>query len=124
MTAVRDNLPRHKWRAMSAQERASSSLDLTPRSALQGFVRFAHASIWEHVVMANRRAGASVEVFLHSWHPELKELLDVLYLPAASVHDAPLPSLHKLKSQSLSLKRALALVRDHARAAQRVAVLR
>ena len=117
------NTPKGRWRRMSKEQRAEAgrSYDLWPDSSLQGFIRFAHASIWRHVVMANRAAGVDMQIFLHSWHPSLRQLLDELYAPEASMHEAavPLSLLYKVRSQHLSMSRGLALCEHAARASNR-----
>mmetsp|Transcript_55549 Transcript_55549/g.92005 ORF Transcript_55549/g.92005 Transcript_55549/m.92005 type:complete len:484 (-) Transcript_55549:178-1629(-) len=109
---VSRNIPKGMLRQMSPLQRAqlAHSYDITPGSTMSGFVRFAHASIWRHVVLANRAAGLMVAVFLHSWHPELTDLLDTLYEAEASRHDVFLPELSPLRSQHLSLARGMQLV--------------
>lgn len=117
------NTPKGRWRRMTREQRAEAgrSYDLWPESSLQGFIRFAHASIWRHVVMANRAAGVDLQIFLHSWHPSLRQLLDELYAPEASMHEAavPLSLLGKVQSQHLSMSRGLALCEHAARASNR-----
>lgn len=71
---------------------------------------FAHASIWQHVVLANRAAGLQLDVYMHSWNPEAADVLDKLYSPVASSHEPPRLELGSLHSQHLSLKRGIALI--------------
>ena len=78
--------------------------------SLLSAARFAHESIWEHVVLANERSGLRVRVYLHSWSPEAGALLSRLYQPQNSLHERPIPGLDKVRSQALSLSRALAMV--------------
>jgi hypothetical protein len=78
--------------------------------ALRAFAGFTHSTLWRHVVLANREAGATVRVVIHSWSPEVGDVLDSLYKPAASAHEPPHPHLDKVASQHLSMSRALALL--------------
>ena len=94
------------WDAASSQLPNASSTSWRQ----QQFARFTHASIWQHVVRANREAGRSLDVYLHSWNPGLGPLLDELYQPRASLHEPVRTQLDKVGSQHLSLKRVLALV--------------
>ena len=79
-------------------------------AAIRAFARFTHSSLWRHVVEANRRAGARVRVVVHSWSPEVGDVLDALYKPAASLHEPVIPTLNKVVSQHLSMQRALKLL--------------
>ena len=83
------------------------------RAARAAYLRFAHASIWRHVVAANRASGLEFPIFLHSWHPELGGLLDELYGPVASAHDEFNASIDKVQSQHRSMARGLALASRH-----------
>ena len=87
-------------------------LERWPHSLRIGFARFASRSILRHVVDPNRARGVRVDVFLHSWHPEIGRDLDALYAPAASQHD-PVQRLNRVASQHLSMKRGLALASMH-----------
>ena len=87
-------------------------LERWPHSLRIGFARFASRSILRHVVDPNRARGVRVDVFLHSWHPEIGRDLDALYAPAASLHD-PVQRLNRVASQHLSMKRGLALASMH-----------
>ena len=78
-------------------------------AAIRAFAAFTHRSLWEHVVLPNRRAGARVRVVMHSWSPEAGDVLDALYEPAASRHEPP-PAIDKVSSQHTSMARALALL--------------
>ena len=93
-----------------SQGLGSASWDIEPDSTLRGFARFVHSSIWERIVVANRRAGLEIDVFLHSWNPEIGPLLDELYQPKRSRHEKTRPGLQKVSSQHLSLKTALQLL--------------
>lgn len=90
----------------SAPYRAASSSN----AALRAFAGFTHSTIWQRAVVANRQAGATVRVVIHSWSPEVGDVLDSLYHPAASVHEPPQPALDKVASQHLSIRKALALL--------------
>ena len=87
-------------------------LERWPHSLRIGFARFASRSILRHVVDPNRARGVRIDVFLHSWHPEIGRDLDALYAPAASQHE-PVQPIHKVASQHLSMKRGLALAATH-----------
>lgn len=87
-------------------------LERWPHSLRIGFARFASRSILRHVVDPNRARGVRVDVFLHSWHPEIGRDLDAMYAPAASQHD-PVQRLNRVASQHLSMKRGLALASMH-----------
>ena len=92
------------------EAKAAAKYELTSRlSALRAFAGFTHNSLWEHVVMANRRAGAEVRIVIHSWSPEAGDVLDALYQPAASRHEPP-PEIDKVASQHTSMARAFALL--------------
>jgi hypothetical protein len=78
-------------------------------SAVRAFAAFTHRSIWQHVVLPSRAAGASVRVVMHSWSPEAADILDRLYQPAASKHEPPLLR-DKVESQHTSMRRALELL--------------
>ena len=98
-------------------------LERWPHSLRIGFARFASKSILRHVVEPNRARGVRVDVFLHSWHPEIGQDLDALYAPAASQHE-PVQPIHKVASQHLSMKRALALAAAHPKPHELVMVSR
>jgi hypothetical protein len=87
-------------------------LERWPHSLRTGFARFASHSILRNIVEPNRRAGTRVDIFLHSWHPDLGAELDAMYAPAASRHD-PVQNIHRVASQHLSMKRGLALAAAH-----------
>ena len=73
----------------------------------------AHRTIQRHIVHANRRDGLIVDVFLHSWNPDAGAALDALYAPNASLHQAPITRLERVRSGHLSLERVLLLRRAH-----------
>lgn len=88
---------------------------------------FARNNTWEHVVLANRRDGVDVQTYLHSWNPEAADLLDRLYEPCAScsLHEPAVAGLEQVRSQMLSLQRAISLVpSDPATAPTLVIVMR
>ena len=87
-------------------------------------VKLCAASHMEHIVRANlpacdcgarrsRQRAGGVDVFLHSWNPELARYLDAAYQPhlRGSLHQPP-EFAEKTRSQSLSLARAAALMRE------------
>ena len=78
-------------------------------------VKLCSATHIEHVVRANEAAGG-VDVFVHSWNPELASVLDRAYAPhlRASLHELPLYA-EKTCSQALSIARAVRLLRRHER---------
>lgn len=80
-------------------------------------VKVCSATHVEHIVRANEAAGG-VDVFVHSWNPELAEVLDRAYAPhlRSSLHELPLYA-EKVRSQSLSIARAVRLLRRHERQA-------
>jgi len=90
-------------------------LERRPHSMLLGFARFASKSILQRIIEPNRRAGVKLDVFLHSWHPEIGADLDHWYSPVSSRHDQPV-QLQKVASHHLSMKRGLALIAAHTRA--------
>ena len=59
----------------------------------------AHRTIQRHVVHANRRDGLIVDVFLHSWNPDAGAALDALYAPNASLHQAPITRLERVRKR-------------------------
>ena len=83
--------------------------DVEPHSTLGGFAQFVHSTIWDRIVVANRRAGFQLDVYMHSWNPELGPLLDRLYQPKRSRHEPIRLGLQKVASQHLSLKTVLEL---------------
>ena len=93
-----------------ASERNHVRVASSSNAALRAFAGFSHSSLWEHVVLANRKAGGSVRVIIHSWTPEVGDVLDHLYKPAASKHEPPNPELDKVASQHSSMYRALTLL--------------
>jgi hypothetical protein len=77
----------------------------------RSLARLAADSVLRHVLEPARAAGeTAIGVYIHSWNPELSELLTQLYAPLASEHEAASPRARALASQHLSMKRCLALV--------------
>ena len=76
-----------------------------------GYVSLLAASHLEHIVTAS--AAVSVDVFVHSWNPELASRLDAAYAPhlRGSLHEAVNASLPKAASQALSIGRCTRLAR-------------
>ena len=76
-----------------------------------GYVSLLAASHLEHVVTANADRG--VDIFVHSWNPELALRLDAAYAPhlRGSLHEAVNNSLPKAASQALSIARCARLAR-------------
>jgi len=88
--------------------------NVTQQGAL-GLVRLSAASHMHHIVMSGNISGWSVDVYVHSWNPELARVLDAQYGLAlrGSLHEQVIPGLAKAASQSLSIARAAALARRH-----------
>ena len=113
IAALRAVLGRHEYRTLGKAARAARVEAFDLRAARAAYLRFAHASIWRHVVAANRASGLEFPIFLHSWHPELGGLLDELYRPIASAHDEFNASIDKVQSQHRSMARGLAMATQH-----------
>ena len=65
------------------EAKAAAKFELTSRlAAVRAFAAFTHSSLWQHVVVANRNAGASVRVVIHSWSPEVGDVLDGVLVQA------------------------------------------
>ena len=79
----------------------------------RSLARFTADSLQRRVIRSNGRAGLNVEVYMHTWNPELAELLDELYRPARAQHDAEIRGLQAMLSQHESLRRVMALVPEH-----------
>ena len=97
------------WAADQTRPGRGSSWDIEPHSTLGGFAQFVHSTIWDRIVVANRRAGLQLDVYIHSWNPEIGPLLDWLYQPKRSRHDPMRRELYKVASQHLSIKSVLEL---------------
>ena len=63
-------------------------------SASSSMLALSYASLFQHVIAPNRRRGIQVDIFGHSWSPEVAGLLDALYQPTRSLHE---PSRRDLK---------------------------
>jgi hypothetical protein len=106
----KSNAP-HLWK--KAPKNMTGVDTIRPHSTLLGFAAFGRASLWERVVDPNRRAGVLVDCFLHSWHKEIGKELDAMYAPVASMHEEVKKQLDSVRSQHLSMKRALDLAARH-----------
>ena len=95
-----------EWRLSSSSLPKSGS-----NRSVAAYAALAHSTIQRHILQANRRDGLAVDVFLHSWNPEVGPELDALYQPNASLHQQPLEALERVRSGHLSLKRVLLLLR-------------
>ena len=58
-------------------------------SASSSMMALSYASLLQHVIAPNRRRGIQVDIFGHSWSPEVAGLLDALYQPTRSLHELP-----------------------------------
>ena len=85
------------WAVDQARPGQRSSWDIDLHSTLGGFAQFVHSTIWERIVVANRRAGFQLDVYMHSWNPEIGPLLDRLYQPKRSRHEPMRRELHKVR---------------------------
>lgn len=84
------------------------------RQALRSIVTRSHASLTQWLFQPNARAGVNIETFIHSWNPDLAELLDATYRAVSSRHERPHRvnvSFSSVTSQMLSLSHALRLKR-------------
>ena len=63
------------------------SVDGAPASS--SMMALSYASLLQHVIAPNRRRGIQVDIFGHSWSPEVAGLLDALYQPTRSLHEPP-----------------------------------
>ena len=93
------------WKGRHAPPAADQAVNAT-----RSLAKFAAASIHKHVLSPARAAGVAVAVFIHSWNPELAGVLDALYAPAASLHEPPQLGLKPVRSQHLSMHRAISMV--------------
>ena len=91
----------------------SEGKTLHKNASIAALATFSHRSIHQHIVTANRADGMAVDVFLHSWNPEVGSVLDRLYSPVASQHQPPVEALERVRSSHLSMMRVLALLRMH-----------
>ena len=97
------------WQPTWTAQQTGWDLTGVPDSTLKGFVRFLHGVTWKRIIEPNRRAGIKLDIYIHSWNPELGPLLDELYQPTRSKHEPVHPRLHRVASQHLSIKTALQL---------------
>lgn len=79
-------------------------------ASLASFATFIHTAMSAHMIEPNRQAGMSVDVFIHSWSPEIGRVFDELYRPIRSLHQPAIHTLDKVRSQHLSLSRSLQLL--------------
>ena len=73
-------------------------------------VRLAHAAFERYVLAASPNAAA--KVFVHSWNPSLGSLMDSLYKPAWSAHEAQVHD-ERVPSAALSLQKVLRGKAEH-----------
>lgn len=78
--------------------------------SLAAHIRLVSGALIRHVVDANVRAGIKVSVYVHSWSPAARKLIDELLFPVASIHEVPNLRLNKQQSQALSAKKVLSLI--------------
>ena len=90
----------------------SAALYLNERGSAK-LIEFTSASHREYLIRTNERMGG-VDVFVHSWNPELASLIDSAYSGTLrdSLHEPPVYA-DKARSQALSLARAAKLMRAH-----------
>lgn len=83
-------------------------------------LKFCALLLHEHLLLPNLASGG-VDVFVHSWNPELAGTIDGLFARAlrGSRHEPVVPSLARSASQALAIGRAAALALAHEAAAQR-----
>lgn len=84
------------------------------RQALRKVVTRSHASLTQWLFQPNAHAGVTIETFIHSWNPDLAQLIDATYRPVSSRHERPhrvTVSFTSVTSQMLSLSHALRLKR-------------
>ena len=92
---------------------AHPSCDTQKNNAINATHRFATfiAKQWIQKIKTHaQKKNLSVEFILHSWNPQMKNLLDNLYQPLRSKHEEPMESLDKVQSAHLSLNRALKIM--------------
>jgi hypothetical protein len=101
------------------------SLSWSPSAALwrndpgsTKLIKFCSASHLAYIVRSNRRHG--VDVFVHSWNPELADYIDQTYGQwlRGSLHQPP-EFVDKARSQAISLSRAVQLLLQHERVLKR-----
>ena len=94
-----------------------------PRKASRRLIRFCAETHLAHIV---RAVGAPVDVFIHTWHPELATFIDGIYGEAlrGSQHEPVHSKLPKAQSQALSIGKVAALALRHGSMAKLALVLR
>ena len=94
-----------------------------PRKASRRLIRFCAETHLAHIV---RAVGAPVDVFIHTWHPELATFIDGIYGEAlrGSQHEPVRSKLPKAQSQALSIGKVAALALSHGSIAKLALVLR
>ena len=94
-----------------------------PRKASRRLIRFCAETHLAHIV---RAVGAPVDVFIHTWHPELATFIDGIYGEAlrGSQHEPVHSKLPKAQSQALSIGKVAALALSHGSIAKLALVLR
>ena len=90
------------WRGRKKLIAAEDTADVLNRSR-RSLVRLAADSLLRNVVDFGRREGTPIDVFIHSWNPELGELLDELYQPQTSRHEPVLRNLTRLATAHFHL---------------------
>ena len=94
-----------------------------PRKASRRLIRFCAET---HLAYIVRAVGAPVDVFIHTWHPELATFIDGIYGEAlrGSQHEPVRSKLPKAQSQALSIGKVAALALSHGSIAKLALVLR
>ena len=96
------------WKTAASEMKNNTGLGTRSRRQAivetRSFARFAHDSIWRHIVLANRAQGWAVRVVIHLWNPELSQVMDQMFRPVASSYEAPLPRLNKVSRRALNLR--------------------
>ena len=94
-----------------------------PRNASLRLIRFCAET---HIVHIVRAVGAPVDVFIHTWNPELATFIDATYGEAlrGSQHEPVHSALPKAQSQALSIGKVAALALRHGSMAKLALVLR
>jgi hypothetical protein len=97
------------WRNGLNDHSAPDQLALLNQSR-RAIVRTAAEGLKRHVVAAAHLAGLAVDIFIHSWNPELAETFSEVYRPKASLHEPVHRKLRTVSSLHLSLSRVVAMV--------------
>ena len=92
------------WRGGELTDASHPTFNASRRS----LARFAAGSMRRHVLEANRADG--VACYVHSWNPELADVWATMLHPAAELHQPINSSLSALRSQHVSMQRAVSLV--------------